>query len=188
VYTNNGFVASWAPGMNAWLPQFPAWVPQYGREPAAVTQMSWAQLRAGWLPNYNLILAAGQLPGMVMGHQFTGDLIELPGAYDPYGRELVLDVSVFSQAFIDGLRGGPAPAPAPIPTPVPVPVPEPAYSDYVVMPARINVRMGASASSGWVRYALQGEILHMTGLAKDGYMQMTDTNWVYAQYIKQVMA
>ena len=120
VYTNNGFVASWAQPMNNWLPNFWSWVPQYGREPNIVTQMTWAQLQANWMPTYDLTLAAGQLPAKVKGHQITGDVIELPGAYDQYGREQALDVSVFSKAFIDGLRSNVTPVPPPLPAPVPV--------------------------------------------------------------------
>ena len=106
VYTNNGFVASWAQTMNAWLPAYKQWPAQYKREPQQVTAMSWAQLKASWLPDYDIALAAGQLPEQVEGHQFTGDMIELPGSYDQYGRELPLDVSVFSKKFIDGLKVG----------------------------------------------------------------------------------
>jgi len=125
VYTNNGFVSSWARGMNAWLPAYRQWVAQYLKEPKAVTQMSWAELAANWLPDYDIALASGQLPELVEGQQFTGDVCELPGSYDQYGRELPLDVSAFSKAFIDGLRGGPNP-PAPTNSaPVVVSTPQP---------------------------------------------------------------
>jgi hypothetical protein len=68
-------------GMNTWLPQYRSWVPQYGKQPKEATQMTWAQLVASWLPDYDIILAAGQLPELVMGHQFTGDSCILPGSY-----------------------------------------------------------------------------------------------------------
>ena len=119
VYTNNGFVASWAPAMNGWLTQYASWVPQYGREPAVATQMTWAQMKANWMPNYDLILASGQYPGLVNGHQFEGDMIKLPGAYDGFGNQQVVDLNVFSAAFINQLRGTTPPAPAPVPVPTP---------------------------------------------------------------------
>lgn len=120
VYTNKGFVNSWALPMNNWLAMYESWVPQYGHEPAQVTQMTWAQLKAQWLPTYDIVLLASQLPGLVRGHQFEGDLIKLPGAYDQYGNEQVLDLSVFSKVFIDGLRSGIVPVPVPVPAPLPV--------------------------------------------------------------------
>jgi hypothetical protein len=52
-------------------------------------------------------------------------MIELPGSYDQYGRELPLDVSVFSKAFINELKGGANP-PAPTTTPAPVVISTPA--------------------------------------------------------------
>ena len=132
VYTNNGFVSSWAREMNTWLPGYKQWVAQYLKEPKAVTQMSWAQLQANWLPDYDIALASGQLPELVEGQQFTGDMIELPGSYDQYGRELPLDVSVFSKEFIQGLRGGPNP-PAPTNSaPVVVTTPAGQGSSYTV--------------------------------------------------------
>jgi hypothetical protein len=123
VYTNRGFVDSWASDMNAWLPMYKGWVPQYGAQPKTATKMTWAQLKAGWLPTYDLTLTEGQLPAQIVGHQFTDDCI-LPGSYDKYSGKipfydgrLPLDVSAFSKAFIDGLRGG---APVPVPGPAPV--------------------------------------------------------------------
>jgi hypothetical protein len=138
VYTNNGFVSSWARGMNAWLPSYKQWVAQYGHEPARGTAMSWAELQRNWLPEYEITLASGQLPEMVMGHQFTGDVCELPGSYDQYSRELTLDVSVFSKAFIESLRGGPNP-PAPT-TSAPV----------VASPAPTNTEMYKVTKTCWI--------------------------------------
>ena len=124
VYTNRNFVISYAPEMDAWLPKYPAWPAQYGRQPTVRTKMTWAELSANWLPNYDIILSAGQLPKNVRGHQFTGDMCVLPGSYNQYdgkiplydGR-LPLDVSVFLKAFIDSLRTNqPIPAPPPHPS------------------------------------------------------------------------
>jgi hypothetical protein len=109
VYTNNGFVSSWSRPMNNWLPRYAAWPAQYDRQPAAVTAMSWEQLRAQWMPNYDVIRAPGQPIEQVKGHQFTGDRIQLPGSYDQYGRRLTLDVSIFQRSFIDSLRSGTVP-------------------------------------------------------------------------------
>jgi hypothetical protein len=176
VYTNNGFVSSWAAGMDAWLPQYRAWVPHYGRQPTVPIQMTWEQLKANWLPDYDIILSAGQKPDLVVGHQFTGDTCILPGSYSKYNGLLVLDVSVFSKAFIDELQGV-----APEPTPSPSPV-TPATVDYVVLYTRINVRAEPDSNSTWVRYAVKDEVLHVVKI-ENGWAQLLDGTYVYAGYI-----
>jgi hypothetical protein len=69
-------------------------------------------------------------------------------------------------------------------TGVPIP-PLPIFVDYIVINARINVRASSSSSSAWVRYAVQDEIVHIVKF-ENGYAQMTDGNWVYAQYITKL--
>ena len=112
VYTNNGFVTSYAPGMNAWLMNYKAWVAQYVGQPKEATPMTWDYFKAHYLPNYDIALASGQLPKNVVGHQFTGDSCILPGSYNPQGQAMALDVSMFSKAFLDSLKS-PQEAPQP---------------------------------------------------------------------------
>ena len=102
VYTNNGFVSSWSPSMGTWLSRYKAWPAEYGRQPAVPTRMTWAELKASWMPTFDLILAPGQLPDQVVGEQFTDDCI-LPGSYNRIGQAMELDVSVFSAAWLKGL-------------------------------------------------------------------------------------
>jgi len=119
VYTNSSFIYDYAPNMNKWLGSYPAWVAHYGRQPSKKIMMTWEQLKTDWLPNYNIFLGLPNYniflaPGQtnVVGHQFTGDRCLLPGVYSKYsylpwwpnkGR-LPLDVSVFTQSFIDSIR------------------------------------------------------------------------------------
>jgi hypothetical protein len=115
VYTNKAFVHEHAPGMDAWLPNYLSWVPQYGKQPAQKIRMSWDELKAHWLPDYDIILSAGQFPNNVRGHQFTGERCLLPGSYNVWGIRQLMDVSVFERSFIDALRGSVAPVPTPPP-------------------------------------------------------------------------
>ncbi len=177
VYTNNGFVSTWAPGMNNWLPLYRSWVPQYGKQPKEATQMTWAQLSANWLPNYDLILAAGQLPELVMGHQFTGDSCILPGSYSINNVELPLDVSEFSQAFLAAIKVNTLNPVAGPPPPTPT-----APVDYVVIYARINVRAQPDGNSTWIRYAVMGEVLHVVSIS-NGWAKLSDGTYVFAAYI-----
>lgn len=185
VYTNNGFVASWAQPMNSWLPLYKQWVPEYAREPNVITSMTWAQLQAGWMPNYEIALAAGQLPGQVCGHQFTGDVIKLPGAYDQYCNEQVLDVSVFSKAFVDGLRGGVPVPPTPAPTP-----PQPLYPAYTAI-YPLNVRSGASQTSPSLGVMPAGTKVFIDTVTNNySHFQPTQTfqqgGWLWSAYLKKV--
>jgi GH25 family lysozyme M1 (1,4-beta-N-acetylmuramidase) len=110
VYTNRGFIYDFAPNMNKWLGSYPAWVAHYGRQPGKKIMITWEQLKRDWLPNYDIILSSGQTN--VVGHQFTGDRCLLPGVYNkfdylpfwPNKGRLPMDVSVFTQLFIDSCR------------------------------------------------------------------------------------
>jgi hypothetical protein len=199
VYTNRGFVSTYAPGMDAWLPKYRAWVPHYGRQPQVTIQMTWAQLKESWLPKYELILAGGQKPELVAGHQFTGYGCRLPGSYDKKEGMMVLDVSVFSKAFIDEIRGpiptmNPTQAQIPTPTPTPssgfTPNPSPALPsttqpatvDYIVLYDRINVRAKPDTASAWVRFAIKDEVLQVVS-KENGWAQLLDGTYVFAGYL-----
>lgn len=122
VYTNKGFVKSWAPAMDTYLPDYLSWIPQYGRHPNLKTWMTWEELRSYWMPKYDITLSDGQLPKNVCGHQFTGDRCILPGSYNVFGIRLPMDVSVFERPFIEGLWGN-APRPPRPPDLEPTPKP-----------------------------------------------------------------
>ena len=180
VYTNKGFVSTWAAGMDSWLSKYHAWVPHYGRQPKEVGQMTWAQFKENWLPNYEIILSAGQSPQQVAGHQFTGDVCILPGSYSKAGRALTLDVSVFSKAFIETIRAGDPGTSSP-----PIPIPQPATNDYVVLYGRINVRAQPASDAAWVRFAVKDEVLHVVKI-ENGWAQLLDGTDVFAGYISPV--
>lgn len=145
VYTNKGFITSWAPEMDLWVGKYPSWVAHYGRQPAGRIMVTWEQLKTYWLPNYEIILSKGQLVEKVMGHQFSDRFI-LPGAYCKYawvpgwtnkGR-LPLDVSVFKAEFIQSLGGTIIP---PVPPPAPIPV----SATHIITGGNPNVRSSPSA-------------------------------------------
>jgi hypothetical protein len=184
VYTNKGFVSTWAPGMDTWLSQYHAWVPHYGRQPKEATQMTWANLKESWMPNYEIILSTGQKPELVSGHQFTGDDCILPGSYTKYGRMLTLDVSVFSKAFINAIRGSDS---SPNPVPPPPPAPPPGTVDYVVLYARVNVRASPSGDAVWVRYAVKDEVLHVVKI-ENNWAHLFDGTYIFAGYIQKIPA
>jgi hypothetical protein len=54
--------------------------------------------------------------------------------------------------------------------------------DYVVVPARINVRAQPSGNATWVRFAVQGEVLHVVNVAY-GWAKLADGKYVFADFI-----
>ena len=145
--------------------------------------MTWAQLKEGWLPDYEFILSAGQKPDKVVGHQFTGDACILPGSYNKMGGALPLDLNMFSKAFLEEIRSNnlsdvPVPTPIPVPTPTPTPVPQPATNDYVVIYARVNVRTNSSSDGPWVRFAVKDETLKVVKI-ENGWAQLLDGTYIF---------
>jgi hypothetical protein len=110
LYAAKWYIDAYAPKMNDWIGEYAAWPSHYGRIPAAITKMSWQELRANWLPNYDILLAPGQV-GKAVGHQFVGDRIVLPGLYDELGNAMTTDVSTFDKVFLDHLVPTPMPQP-----------------------------------------------------------------------------
>ena len=173
VYTNKDFIVEHAPDMDKWINKYPAWPAQYGRQPSVATKMTWEQLKANWLPNYDIILSSGQTNPV--GHQFTGDKCILPGVYDYANQEQPLDVSLFTQSFLDSIFGS-----TPI---VPIPVPVSSSNLYYVNIGLVNIRSGPSTAYPIVgTIALNTEVT-VTGLPNNGYSMIGNARWVFGQYL-----
>ena len=181
VYTNNAYIAEWASdNMNKWINKYPAWVPEYGKQPSTPTRMTWDQLKQNWLPDYDIILSSGQINPV--GHQFTGDKCILPGFCDYANQDQPLDVSEFSDAFLNAIAGsGPIPIPVPTPTPIPVPI----TNQYFVNISLANIRGGPSTD-----YPITGTIaLNTKVFVSDnaqGYSKIGTQQWIATQYLTLV--
>ena len=179
VYTNKDYIVEWASdNMNKWINKYPAWVPEYGYQPNIPIKMTWEELKQKWLPNYDIILSSGQINPV--GHQFTGDKCILPGFCDYANQDQPLDVSVFSDAFLNAIAGsGPIPVPVPIPTPVPV------VKNYYVNIPLANIRGGPSTD-----YPVVGTIALNTKVSvsdnANGYSKIGTKQWVATQYLTLV--
>ena len=173
VFTNKAFIATWAAEMDHWLPNYRAWVLHFGWQPVAPTPMSWDLLKENWLPDYDISLSVGQKPELVAGHQFTGGACILPGTYDQAGKPLPLDLSVFSQTFIDEIRSNEFRV---------TPVTRPEFVEYVVIYKEVNVRAEPSSEAAWVRLAYKDEVLPVVKI-EDDWAQVTDGTFVFAGYL-----
>lgn len=105
VYTSNGFVISYAPKMSTWLANYDIWVAHFSKiVPKGVT-MSWPQFMKSYTPNFAPLLPPGANPERVVGHQFTGDRVRLPGMYSlPKGSvRSGADVSLFDPEWLQSV-------------------------------------------------------------------------------------
>lgn len=173
VFTNRAFISTWAANMDRWLPQYRAWVMHFGWQPVQPTRMTWKQLKANWMPGYDILLSVGQKPERVVGHQFTGGACLLPGTYDKAGRTLPMDLSVFSGAFIDEIRSNEFRN---------IKAPPPAVEKYVVIYQEVSVRAEPSSEGAFVRLAYLDEVLPVVKIEND-WAQITDGTFVYAGYL-----
>ena len=200
VYTGKWYIDAYAPEMDLWLPGHYNWIPHYGRQPKVATAMTWAQLKAGWLPNYDITISPGQLAGNIVGHQFTGDVCKVPGFYDYANQVQACDVSIFTKEFIDSLRVESVPAPTICPCcgqpihgvpPAPLPPVIPANIYYVKDGYNINVHY-PNFNSPSLGLLLSGtKIVADDDTSNPYWVHFTPTNlfhnggWVYKPYLRR---
>ncbi len=184
VYSNYGFVTSWAPPIKDWLGQYPLWIAHYGHQPKIPIDCTWVGLMKEWLPNYPLLLPPGSKEEWVFGHQFTGDALRLPGIYDAANHAMLTDVSIFSEEFLNIISGGNVPPKPPV-NPDP-PVPPVGATAYYVNVVALNIRSGPGTT-----YPLVGTLIRNTTVQIDrmqdqwAHIAGTD-NWAWGPYLTPV--
>jgi hypothetical protein len=109
VYTSKNFVVSYAQDMAEWLHLFPLMVAHYVIYPSKEITVSWDEFTQKYLPDPNRIplLPPGTSVDNLVGWQFTGDRICLPGMYsDDAGKKLSpADVSLFDKEWLEKAIG-----------------------------------------------------------------------------------
>jgi GH25 family lysozyme M1 (1,4-beta-N-acetylmuramidase) len=105
IYTSYGFVTSYAPKMSKWLANYDIWVAHFSKTVPKGVTMTWQRFMKLHSPNFSPLLPPGANPARVVGHQFTGDRIRLPGMYSlPTGPvQSGADVSLFNQEWLEGV-------------------------------------------------------------------------------------
>jgi GH25 family lysozyme M1 (1,4-beta-N-acetylmuramidase) len=103
VYTSYGFVTSYAPKMANWLPNYDLWVAHFLQTVPKGATMTWQRFLKQYAVKLAPWLPPGANPERVVGHQFTGDRIRLPGMYSlPSGPTLSgADVSLFNAEWLE---------------------------------------------------------------------------------------
>ena len=183
VYSNYGFVTTWAPSIKEWLGLFPIWVAHYGRQPRTPIDCTWEALKKEWLPDYTLLAPPGTKEERIVGHQFTGDTFRLPGVYDVLGHNVLLDVSIFSEKFLNIISAGQVPPKPPVdPDP---PVPPTGARIYYVNVAALNVRKGPGTQFNVVGLLNKNTPVSVIGI-QGNWAHLENDAWVYAPYLSAV--
>jgi GH25 family lysozyme M1 (1,4-beta-N-acetylmuramidase) len=99
-YSNAYFARDYSQDSLKWIPQYPVWLASYLK--LGTGKMTWdqfAQLAPKFPPRTSIYPAGWN----VIGWQFTGDSIRLPGVYESTTTLSCLDVSVFDNSWIANL-------------------------------------------------------------------------------------
>jgi hypothetical protein len=182
-YTSRSFVMDSVPTAAPWLAQSKLWLAQYGRQPKGGTYLTWEEVREKWLPTYTPLAPAGTPPENIIGHQFSGDCMWLPGVYDALGRRSALDVNVFDDAWVAKITGGATLEPA-IPV-VPVKEAKPIYSAVVTALSGLNVRATPLGTKvGALACGAKVDVWREVG----GWAQIdaSGSRWISATYLSKV--
>jgi GH25 family lysozyme M1 (1,4-beta-N-acetylmuramidase) len=103
IYTSYGFVTSYAPKMAEWLANYDIWVAHFSKSVPKGETMTWQRFMKLYTPDFSPLLPPGANPVRVVGHQFTGDRVRLPGMYSLATDEILsgADVSVFNAEWLE---------------------------------------------------------------------------------------
>jgi hypothetical protein len=105
IYTSYGFVTSYAPKMSKWLANYDIWVAHFSKVVPKGETMAWEHFMKLYAPEFPPLLPPGANPDRIVGHQFTGDRIRLPGMYSLSTDEVLsgADVSVFNSEWLENI-------------------------------------------------------------------------------------
>ncbi len=180
-YTKASFVRQYAPQAAEWMSTYRWWLAHhldYGKQ-----TLTWADLQERILPtvNFPLNLPPGISPIQVIGHQFTGDELYLPGLYEDGERTKysAVDVNLFNEQFLEELDAVPAPKP----------LPEVQYEAVVTATPSLNVRLGPGLSHPKLYSLKQNAVVQLTEV-KDGWAKLRSygEEWCSEDYLDFVTA
>jgi hypothetical protein len=192
IYTGQGFITSWCPQMADWLFSYRLWISQYPKEVKKGTFMTWEEFCASWLPTKdpNMKDMSKEFPLQLMGHQFTGDHVRLPGAYKDAQMTskfaTPLDVNVFQKDFCDALLDSGS-NPSPLPSPGPGII-DPLFR-AIVRTGAANIRNAPIGSAEVLRSELQGTILSIYRISTTGWGKVApfQDEWVFMADLQKAL-
>jgi SH3-like domain-containing protein len=176
-YTRASFVNEFAPQATNWIANYRWWLAHYITvEPQVLT---WADLKTRILPRVDFLPA--RPPGLsqdkVIGHQFTGDKLSLPGLYGDTQRTryAAADVNLFDDGFLQEIGAVPSPQS----------LPDLLHEAIVTASPRLNVRSGPSTSFPILYKLMYGTPVEITEL-RDGWARLRTIQeaWCSATYLE----
>ncbi len=179
-YTRASFVTEYAPQAATWMPQYRWWLAHYvtyGNQ-----TLTWNELKTRILPTVNFFpaMTPGLTQDKVIGHQFTGDELSLPGLYGNIERTKfsAADVNLFDDQFLVEIGA----------VPNPKPLPEPQYEVVVTASPTLNVRSGPGTSFGKLYSVKYGQALQITEI-RDGWAKLRSygEEWCTDDYLKIII-
>jgi hypothetical protein len=180
-YTRASFVNEFAPQASAWIPEYRWWLAHY-REYGDQT-LSWEDLRANILPTVNFFpdLPPGVPQDRVVGHQFTGDELLLPGLYDNWRRtsRAAADVNLFDEQFLAEISA--------VSNPPPLPAAQ--YEAVVTASPTLRVRSGPGTSFDHLYSLPKGAAVQLARLTDDwAKLRAYEEEWCSAHFLDVVTA
>lgn len=179
-YTRASFVKEYAPQAATWMPEYKWWMAHYVTVGAQT--LTWAELKTNILPK---VTFAPAIPSTltaahVVGHQFTGDKLSLPGLYGNVERTKfsAADVSLFDDQFMQEIGA------APIPKPLPA-----AQYEAVVTANALNVRSGPGVAYAKLYTLAGGTKIEVEAINKGwAKIRAYRDEWCSEEYLKVITA
>lgn len=180
-YTRASFVTEYAPEASSWMPEYRWWLAHYldfGKQ-----ELSWDDLKANLLPqvNFSPALPPEVTQDKIVGHQFTGDELALPGLYgNPMRTEFArADVNLFDEQFLAEIEA----------VPDPQPLPEKQYEAVVTASPSLRVRSGPSTNFDHLYSLRRGEAVELTEITEGwGKIRSYGEEWCSADFLRIVTA
>jgi hypothetical protein len=180
-YTRASFVREHAPKAGSWMPQYRWWLADYlslGKQ-----ALTWDRLQTEILPRVTFFpeLPPGISEAGVIGHQFTGDELSLPGLYENYERAQAsaADLSLFDEHFLGEIGA----------VPDPQPLPAKQYDAVVTASPSLRVRSGPGLTFEHLYSLSRGEAVELSEI-RDGWgkLRSFSEEWCSAEYLEIITA
>ncbi len=176
-YTRASFVHEYAPSAANWMHKYRWWLAHYIT--CDVQILSWDAMKANILPlvDFSPALPPGVGKEKVVGHQFTGDKLSLPGLYgNPERTEYAkADVNLFDEQFLTEIGA------------IPQPKSLPKFIDQAIVTASptLMVRSGPGVSYPILYKLLQGAPVQVVQL-KNRWAKLRSyaDEWCSAEYLQ----
>ena len=176
-YTRASFVHEFAPQAANWIATYRWWLAHYIN--VAPQTLTWSELKTSILPMVDFLPT--RPPGLpsegVIGHQFTGDKLSLPGLYadEHRTRYAAADVNLFDDGFLTEIGA----------VPHLQPLPEVLHKAIVTASPRLNVRSGPSTSFPVLYKLAEGTPVEIVEL-RDGWARLRSfgQEWCSADFLQ----